>query len=77
MRYKLNGQFISIDRKYTTADGVTYPHLRSAEVRQQLGVEEVPDAERKDGDKQSRLTIVFLLSPLKKRNGRHRAHCKT
>jgi hypothetical protein len=48
MRYKLNGQFISIDRKYTTADGVTYPHLRSAEVRQQLGVEEVPDAERKD-----------------------------
>ena len=48
MRYKLNGQFISVDRKYTTADGVTYPHLRSAEVRQQLGVEEVPDAERKD-----------------------------
>jgi hypothetical protein len=48
MRYKLNEQFISIDRKYTTADGVTYPHLRSAEVRQQLGVEEVPDAERKD-----------------------------
>jgi hypothetical protein len=38
MRYKLNGQFISIDRSYTTADGVTYPHLRSAEVRQQLGV---------------------------------------
>lgn len=48
MRYKLNGQFISIDRAYTTADGVTYPHLRNAEVRQQLGVEEVPDAERKD-----------------------------
>ena len=48
MRYKLNEQFISIDRKYTTADGVTYPHLRSAEVRQQLGVEEMPDAERKD-----------------------------
>ena len=48
MRYKLNEQFISIDRKYTTADGVTYPHLRSAEVRHQLGVEEVPDAERKD-----------------------------
>jgi hypothetical protein len=48
MRYKLNGQFISIDRQYTTADGVTYPHLRSAEVRAELGVEEVPDAERKD-----------------------------
>jgi len=48
MRYKLNGQFISIDRQYTTADGVTYPHLRSAEVRAELGVIEVPDAERKD-----------------------------
>jgi hypothetical protein len=48
MRYKLNGQFISIDCAYTSPDGTKYANLRSADVRQQLGVVEVSDAERKD-----------------------------
>jgi hypothetical protein len=43
MAFELNGQPISIDRPYTTEAGVKYPHLRSAELRQKLGVVEVAD----------------------------------
>ena len=43
MAFELNGKRISIDRPYTTAEGVKYPHLRSAELRQKLGVVEVVD----------------------------------
>jgi hypothetical protein len=43
MAFELNGQPISIDRPYTSADGVTYPHLRDAALRAELGVVEVAD----------------------------------
>ncbi len=45
MAFELNGQPISIDRPYTSADGVTYPHLRDAALRAELGVVEVADPE--------------------------------
>jgi hypothetical protein len=48
MAFELNGQPISIDRPYTSADGVTYPHLRDAALRAELGVVEVPDPESYD-----------------------------
>jgi hypothetical protein len=48
MAFELNGQPISIDRPYTSADGVTYPHLRDAALRAELGVVEVPDPEPYD-----------------------------
>jgi hypothetical protein len=48
MAFELNGQPISIDRPYTTEAGVKYPHLRSAELRQKLGVVEVADPESYD-----------------------------
>jgi hypothetical protein len=48
MAFELNGQPISIDRPYTSADGVTYPHLRDAAVRAELGVVEVADPESFD-----------------------------
>ena len=46
--FTLNGTPISIDNEYTTEDGVTYPHLRSPEVRQALGVIEVADPDQYD-----------------------------
>jgi hypothetical protein len=46
--FTLNGTPISIDNEYTTEDGVTYPHLRSPEVRELLGVVEVPDPQQYD-----------------------------
>jgi hypothetical protein len=48
MAFELNGQLISIDRPYTSADGVTYPHLRDAALRAELGVVEVADPESYD-----------------------------
>jgi hypothetical protein len=48
MAFELNGQPISIDRPYTSADGVTYPHLRDAALRESLGVVEVADPESFD-----------------------------
>jgi len=48
MAFELNGQPISIDRPYTSADGVTYPHLRDAALRAELGVVEVADPEPYD-----------------------------
>jgi hypothetical protein len=48
MAFELNGQPISIDRPYTSADGVTYPHLRDAALRESLGVVEVADPESYD-----------------------------
>lgn len=48
MAFELNGQPISIDRPYTSADGVTYPHLRDAALRAELGVVEVADPESYD-----------------------------
>lgn len=48
MAFELNGQPISIDRPYTSADGVTYPHLRDAALRAELGVVEVADPESFD-----------------------------
>ena len=41
--FSLNGKPLNIDRPFVTEDGVKYPHLRSPEVRQQLGVVETPD----------------------------------
>jgi hypothetical protein len=46
--FQLNGKPISIDRPYTSADGVTYPHLRDAALRESLGVVEVADPESYD-----------------------------
>lgn len=46
--FTLNGTPISIDNPFTTEDGVTYPHLRSPEVRELLGVVEVADPEQYD-----------------------------
>ena len=43
MAFKLSNRFINIDRPFVTAEGVKYPHLRSAELRQKLGVVEVAD----------------------------------
>jgi hypothetical protein len=48
MAFELNGQPISIDRPYTSADGVTYPHLRDAALRAELGVVEVANPESYD-----------------------------
>ncbi len=48
MAFELNGKPISIDRPYTSADGVTYPHLRDAALRAELGVVEVADPESFD-----------------------------
>ena len=48
MAFELNGQPISIDRPYTSPEGVTYPHLRDPSLRAELGVVEVPDPERYD-----------------------------
>ncbi len=48
MAFELNGKPISIDRPYTSADGVTYPHLRDAALRAELGVVEVADPESYD-----------------------------
>jgi hypothetical protein len=48
MAFELNGQPISIDRPYTSAEGVTYPHLRDAALRAELGVVEVADPESYD-----------------------------
>jgi hypothetical protein len=46
--FTLNGTAVSIDNPYTTEEGVTYPHLRSPEVRELLGVVEVADPEQYD-----------------------------
>jgi len=46
--FQLNGVPISIDNEFTTEDGVTYPHLREAAVREALGVVEVPDPDQYD-----------------------------
>jgi len=46
--FQLNGQPISIDRAYTAPDGTKYANLRNPEVRQALGVVEVPDPESYD-----------------------------
>jgi len=43
MAYQLNGQFISLDAPYTAPDGTKYANLRDPQVREQLGVVEVPD----------------------------------
>lgn len=48
MAFKLNNQFINIYRAFTSPDGITYPHLRDAALREELGVVEVPDAEPYD-----------------------------
>ena len=41
--FKLNGNEINIYAPYTTEDGVTYPHLRDARIREALGVTEEAD----------------------------------
>jgi hypothetical protein len=46
--FLLNGSSINIYASYTTADGVTYPHLRDATIRAELGITEVPDPVRAD-----------------------------
>jgi len=46
--FLLNGSPINIYAPYTTAEGVTYPHLRDANIRAELGVTEVPDPVRAD-----------------------------
>jgi len=48
MAFKLNNQFISIDRPYTAPDGTKYPNLRDASIRAALGVTEVADPETYD-----------------------------
>jgi hypothetical protein len=48
MAFKLGDKFINIDRPYTTEDGVKYPHLRDAALRESLGVVEVADPESYD-----------------------------
>jgi hypothetical protein len=44
MAFKLNNQFISIDRPFTAPDGTKYANLRDPAIRAALGVEEVADA---------------------------------
>ena len=46
--FLLNGSSINIYASYTTPDGVTYPHLRDATIRAELGITEVPDPVRAD-----------------------------
>lgn len=41
--FSLNGKPLNIDRPFVAEDGTKYPHLKSPEVRQQLGVIETPD----------------------------------
>ena len=48
MAFQLNGKIINIYKAYTTADGVKYPNLRDASVREALGVVEVADPEAYD-----------------------------
>ena len=48
MSFELNGKPINIYKAYTTADGVKYPNLRDASVREALGVVEVADPEPYD-----------------------------
>jgi len=48
MAFELNGKPINIYKAYTTADGVKYPNLRDASVREALGVVEVADPESYD-----------------------------
>ena len=48
MAFELNGKPINIYKAYTTADGVKYPNLRDASVREALGVVEVADPEPYD-----------------------------
>ena len=48
MAFQLNGKPINIYKAYTTADGVKYPNLRDASVREALGVVEVADPEPYD-----------------------------
>jgi len=43
--FKLNNKVISIDNEYTSEEGITYPNLRNPEVRELLGVIELPDPE--------------------------------
>jgi len=43
MAFKLNNQFISIDRPYTAPDGTKYANLRDPAIRAALGVTEVAD----------------------------------
>lgn len=45
--FQLNGQPISIDNEITV-NGVRYPHLRDAALREQLGIVEVSDPEQYD-----------------------------
>jgi hypothetical protein len=44
MAFKLNNQFISIDRPFTAPDGTKYANLRDPAIRAALGVTEVADA---------------------------------
>jgi hypothetical protein len=48
MAFEYNGKPISIDRPFVDSEGRKYANLRSAEVRQALGVVEVPDPESFD-----------------------------
>ena len=48
MAFKLNNQFISIDRPYTAPDGTKYANLRDPAIRAALGVVEVADPEPYD-----------------------------
>ena len=41
--FLLNGNQINIYAPYTTEDGVTYPHLRDADIREALGITEEAD----------------------------------
>jgi hypothetical protein len=43
MAFKLNNQFISIDRPYTAPDGTKYANLRDPAIRAAIGVTEVAD----------------------------------
>lgn len=43
MAFKLNNQFISIDRPFTAPDGTKYANLRDPAIREALGVTEVAD----------------------------------
>lgn len=46
--FTYNGSPVSIDNPFTTEEGVTYPHLRDAAVRDALGIVESPDPEQYD-----------------------------
>jgi hypothetical protein len=46
--FTYNGSPISIDNPFTTEEGVTYPHLRDAAVRDALGIVEAADPEQYD-----------------------------